>query len=132
MEQIEKNQTTMKEEMDAMKGTVDQILESMMTLARREDNPQVPVGTENTTPLFGSTSHKRHEVADLEFILPHGYTPLETSNWTYINLYALGTITNNFIDAKPIRVVNNYLSMSRIKICPICLVMSVYIRPPLL
>lgn len=39
MDQVEVNRTIMREDMDVMKGKMDQLLEAMMALARKEDNP---------------------------------------------------------------------------------------------
>lgn len=47
MDQVEANQATMREEMDVMKGKMDQLLEAMMALERKEDNPQIIVYVRN-------------------------------------------------------------------------------------
>lgn len=39
IEYVELNKETMREVMDIMKGKMDQLLEAMITLERKEDNP---------------------------------------------------------------------------------------------
>lgn len=40
MYQLEKNQVTLRDDVDVMKGKIDHILEALQALAKREDNPQ--------------------------------------------------------------------------------------------
>lgn len=60
--------------MDVMKGKMDQLLEIMIALARKEDNPQVVVDARNIAFQFGFSSLRIPEATDPEFGLPQGYT----------------------------------------------------------
>lgn len=60
MEKFELIQATINEEIDAMKGNVDQLLESMVALAKKEDDPQIVADARN----IGSTSRQRLELLD--------------------------------------------------------------------
>lgn len=63
----------MKEEIDVMKGNINQLCEAMMDLLRKEDNFQMVAGARN----IGFTSRQIPEVADPEFGYLEGYTTLE-------------------------------------------------------
>lgn len=67
MEQIKLNQVVMKEEIDDVKGKVDQILEAMLAFTSKEDNPQVVADARNIASQFGSSSLWIPEVEDSEF-----------------------------------------------------------------
>lgn len=72
MDQVEANQATMREEMGVMKGKMDQLLEAMMALERKEDNPQIIVYARNISSQLGSSSLHILEVTNPEFGLPLG------------------------------------------------------------
>lgn len=76
MDQNEKNQAAMVEAIDTIKSKVDQFLETMLALARREDELLNLVVTGNVVLVQGSTSHSRPAVHNpLIYGLPLGYTP---------------------------------------------------------
>lgn len=50
------NQATMKEEINVVKGKVDHILEDMLALSMKEDNPQVVADARDIDSQFGSSS----------------------------------------------------------------------------
>lgn len=75
MDQLEQNQVALKAKMDTIRENMDQILETMLDLARREDKLQHATVTENAIPILGSTSHSRLVVTDLRYDLSNEYTP---------------------------------------------------------
>lgn len=46
-------QAAMREEIDVMKGKIDQLLEAMMDTARKEDNPQLAVDAKKIASQLG-------------------------------------------------------------------------------
>lgn len=75
MDQVEAKQAYMREEMDVMKGKMDQLLEAMMVMVRKEDNPQIIIDAKNIASQLGFASLCIPEVTNLEFGLRPGYTP---------------------------------------------------------
>lgn len=75
MDQIEHNQVTLKEEMDVVRGKIDQLLETMLALARREDGLQHVTFVETTIPALGSTSHLWSIVTNPRNGIPPIHTP---------------------------------------------------------
>lgn len=63
--------------MNAMKGKMDQLLEAMMALARKEDIPHVVADASNIASKLGSSSLQKLEVVDHEFGLSQGYISQE-------------------------------------------------------
>lgn len=75
MDQIEHNQAAMREEIDTIKSKVDQILETMLTRAKREDELHNAVTIGNVVPVQGSTPQLRPVVPNpLIYDLSPGYT----------------------------------------------------------
>lgn len=60
--------------MDVLKVNIDQLLEDMMALAMKEDDPQVVVDARNITSKSRSSPLCILEVANPEFGLLQGYT----------------------------------------------------------
>lgn len=77
MEQVEANQAAMKEEKDEMQGKMARLLEAMMFMARKEDNPRITVDARNIASQLGSSPLHIRKVNNPEFRLPQGYTPPE-------------------------------------------------------
>lgn len=62
MDQLEQNQTALREDVDEMRGKLDQLLEAMLVMAKKEENSQAAVNAEKVAPPFGSTSNSQHGV----------------------------------------------------------------------
>lgn len=77
MDVVEENQATIREEMDMMNGNIEQLLEDMMAMARKEDNPHIIVDTKNIVSQLGSSSLRIPEVNNPEFGLPLRHIPPE-------------------------------------------------------
>lgn len=56
MEELEQGLEVLREGVDHLKSKMDQILEILQVLARREDHPQLVVPAETITPHFQQTS----------------------------------------------------------------------------
>lgn len=61
--------------MDAMRGKIDQLLETNLSLAKREDELRHATAAENDIPTLLSTSHLRPIVTNPRYGLSPDYTP---------------------------------------------------------
>lgn len=72
--QIQEEQDSIREEMNAIKGKLDQIMETILALAIREEELRNDVATRNQLPIQGSTSRPAVPNSVI-YGLPAGYTP---------------------------------------------------------
>lgn len=73
MEQVEANQITMMTNIDSMQEKMDRLLETLLSMARREGNLEITVDARNIVAQIGLSSLEIPGVINLEFRFHPGY-----------------------------------------------------------